>query len=226
MAFLKTRAIVCLTVMAVLASGCGSRLKYQLAQSSGQIPLDPAHPMFLSGAVQVLGVGSTAGTTVQLENESDRVLVIDFSQPICAGCTEEAKDILQVLKSQGFPTSQAPDQVEVISIMLNSPDQDSPQATVRSSAQFFKDLTAVPWAVAYGDNRALYDQYCADPGHQIPCTLVQLPDKGIVSRTIGSGDGNYLAVYSKISALTGPWYGSPPAAASITTSPTFFGGLK
>lgn len=161
-----------------LIMGCGVGRKVVVSEGDKATPPVVVTPE--SGATYLTGRLST----LDLDSLRDRPLVLVFASDTCDICLAEAEEFRDSLKVAANP----PTKVTLVTAMVGAVSDD---------ALVWKEDNRIPWTVAIDENLDLFKQYCG--GSTVPCTLVQLPGKGIVFRQIG-------AVHVKdLQKLTGPW---------------------
>jgi hypothetical protein len=176
---LKNGLVVSLLFMAT--NGCAKRFPYQVsapAQKKSTAP-SAATKKFVSGTV----IG-TDGKPVNLSDYTSQPIVVIFAQDTCTTCLAETEEFRDSLSER----THEPAKVKVVSILVGAALDD---------AIDWKNLHSVPWTVTVDTGDPLFRSYCADG--KVPCTVVQLPEQGIVFKRVGASS------LAEITKLTGNW---------------------
>ena len=169
----------------LLAPGCGSSLTY-LVRSPAAKPA--ARPMEAVSAPRLDGRWvTTEGKRVDLAAIESPIVLI-FAQDTCIVCNHEADAIRKSLSDVKSP----PKAVRIFTVLVGAEMQD---------AADWKADHAVPWEVGVDSSAALFKKTCDSP--TVPCIVVQVPDRGIILRKIGSVSPRELQ------RLTGSIWGAP-----------------
>ena len=148
-----------LTILtALLVAGCGVNRRMVHAEGSRPAPVTAG---FVEGSLPLAG-----GGRVELETLRDRPLVLVFASDTCDVCLEETRAFRRDLAGN--------DALRIVTALVGAVPEDALE---------WKRTHDVPWNVGYDTTLDLFRAYC--PGDTVPCTLVQLPQKGLVYRHVG-----------------------------------------
>lgn len=128
-----------------------------------------ASPAELSGQVT-----STEGLVIDLGQERNHPFLLVFAQETCEVCREETiefkADYQRMLDKN----------VEIVTVLVGSLEED---ALAWKSADNWDDQNEVPWSVGFELRPTLFSALCPNSG--TPCSLLQLPGKGVVLKRSG-----------------------------------------
>ena len=159
-------------------SGCGKNL--DTVVSGGKTNHDVISPgEFLDGDIVLV-----TGESIQLKELRDQPVVLVFSLPTCISCVAESKEMVQSLEHP----EKNPSKIHLITVLAGA-DQEEALA--------WKESNQIPWNIAYEEDGKLFRRYC--PDFKVPCSYIQLPDKGLILSHTGSLSPQALK------KLTGPW---------------------
>ncbi len=170
-------------IFALVLSGCGVKLKKDLSP----LRLPPiSRGENLRGAF--LGLD---GQSQSLENDNGKPTVLVFAQFFCEECILESEHFRDSLADPMV----APSRINLITILVG--DRQTDLNNSLADAADFKRIYALPWTVGADPQAELFPLYC--PENLTPCTVVQIPGRGIVMRKVG------LSSRSEIETYTGAW---------------------
>lgn len=119
-------------------------------------------------------VVTTGGGTVDLSEETLNPRLLIFAQETCEVCREET-----IAFKASYAEVQAKN-LEIITVLVGSLKED---ALAWKSADNWEDSSEVPWIVGYELQPLLFSELCPNSG--TPCSLLQLPNKGVVLKRSG-----------------------------------------
>lgn len=171
-----------LIILLGLLSSCGVHQKFILSEGAGLKDTPSVAPTgdkeFLAGKLRV------GDQTVDLGGLTSKPLVLLFASDTCEICLAES---LAIRRSLPDPTK-APTRVGLFTAIV---------AVGSSDAFAWKKENKIPWPVGHDEKLELFKKWCG--GGSVPCTIVQMPDRGIVLRHKGE-----LST-AEIQKLIGPW---------------------
>jgi hypothetical protein len=121
---------------------------------------------------------------ISLGDYKSKTLIVIFASDTCEVCASEVEEIKSSLREP----DRAPSKVEILSLLLGADVQD---------ARDWRNSHSIPWRVGYLDALGLFRQWC--PGGQVPCVIVQRPERGIVLQRASK------VSVAELHALTGDW---------------------
>ncbi len=187
MADLSLRALgLIVTVLALGAAGCASRLPYDVSDARARVPA--AAPPGGQAPALTGEVRTSDGAMLDLATLSGGPTVLIFSQDTCAVCGREADHLREALGA----AAHEPVNVRLVTILLGA---------ILEDAQDWKALHRVPWTVAIDPQAQVVASYCAKL--TVPCNVVYLPGQGIVLSKNGE------ASPEELQSLTGAWRYGP-----------------
>ena len=172
----RLKTTLLLLVLTLGSFGCAKNLPTTVSSGRPHSPLDPT-------ALKDTVVG-LADERIDLSTYQDMPLVVVFAYDQCEGCAVETEELLASLKNRTV----APENVRIVTIMAHVYPED---------AQTWQAIHKVPWTVALDPGDALFDKFC--PSGQTPCTIIQMPGRGIVFRK------EDVSTAAELEAVTGPW---------------------
>ena len=126
---------------------------------------------------------TTDAKPIDLAAANDLPVVLIFSQDTCIICGQEAAALRDSLKKQFSPTK-----IHLLTVLVGANPDD---------ASDWKQSHRVFWDVAVDGRGELFKRYCSQL--TVPCSIVQVPGKGIVFRHNGAVE------FKDFLTLTGPW---------------------
>ncbi len=179
MGFVKQ--MLCL-VSSVLLSACGVRQTIDLSPPS-HLGAPPGGgglvPQFLTGALSLVGA-----QPISLEALGAKPLALIFASDTCDVCLEEATNIRDAFDDPAVE----PAGVRFVTAMVGIAEED---------ARAWKHDNRIPWSVGWDEKLELFKTWCG--GTTVPCTLIQIPEKGVIFRHTGEVSADQIKTW------TGPW---------------------
>jgi hypothetical protein len=161
--------------------GCANSFPYQI---SSPAPIHSTSPASMSKEYVSGEVVGTDRQSLILNTFNHLPMVIVFAQDTCTTCRAETLEFRDSLAAR----TREPSQIKLVTILVGATADD---------AVDWKETNQVPWTVAIDGGDLLFRRYCG--GGKVPCTLVQLPDKGIVLQKVGASS------VAEIKEITGDW---------------------
>ena len=137
-------------------------------------------------------VQTASGTDLSLGAYSDLPLVLVFAQDTCVVCHGETDAILSALKT---PT-RGPTAIHLVTVLVGA-DQGIASDWKNGVDNPWTAGASIPWEVAYQADDSLFRSLC--PTQKVPCSVIQLPDQGVVFQKTGAAEPEVLK------AVTGAW---------------------
>ncbi|MEZ4750900.1 MAG: hypothetical protein R3B54_09850 [Bdellovibrionota bacterium] len=169
-----------LALALILISACGEHLPVE--RRSGRESVQPASGQFLSEVLP-----TTDEKSIDLASFAEKPLIIIFAEETCLTCLKEAKGFIAYLNAELDGT--APNSVQLLHVLVGIEDP--------WFAQEWKRNTGIVWPVAYEPAVVLKNKLCGKG--PLPCTLIQLPKRGLGEPHIG------LVTAEKLIQKTGKW---------------------
>ncbi len=174
---METMKKLSLFLLSGLVAGCGVTQRVQIGPVRPALTDSPT-PIFVSGVLPL-----TDGSNLDLNTLSRSPLVLIFASDTCDVCAAEVKAIRESLTKP----NEAPNRVAVVNAVVSVRQDDAAQ---------WKLDHRIPWSVGFDEKLALFKQWCG-PG-SVPCTVVQVPERGIVLTHRGE------ITPAELEKLTGP----------------------
>ncbi|MCB0405421.1 MAG: hypothetical protein KDD51_11600 [Bdellovibrionales bacterium] len=172
--------LLALAVLLLFVAACGEHLPVE--RRSGREVTHTEQGTFLVETLPTVG-----SQPLDLRELRDKPVVLVFAEETCLTCLKEAKGFLSHLNAQ--LNGEAPRSVHLVHVLVGIDDP--------WFAEEWKRSTGIVWPVAYESGVELKNQLCGKG--PLPCTLVQLPGKGLGDPHIG------FVTPEELMKTTGKW---------------------
>jgi hypothetical protein len=173
--------------LSFLLASCASRVPYDLSPPKAALAPLPIPSRGVTSSAPAPLVGSfltTEKKTIDLSMETEKPVVLIFSQDTCTTCAAEADSLKKSLRHP----QENPKSVNVFTVLVGAVAED---------AVDWKSFHGIPWTVGIDPDSKLFRQYCNPL--TVPCILVYLENQGIALQKNGITD------FSELVSITGPW---------------------
>jgi hypothetical protein len=179
MGFLITVSSMVSMVLVLLS--CGSQVQNSL-QPENTPPPQQATSFKTSGNFK-----SIEEVDFYLPEVTTKPRILIFAGTFCSICQGEHRELQALFDSKN---GSLPSNVEILTIMVDAVDN--------SDSLDFKDFTGIQWNPYYQVNQNLRNQLCG-AGSATPCTVIEMPQQGIVFQHIGGTS------VQELQQITGEW---------------------